>query len=433
MHEEDAPIQLPAGVNGKELLALVKGNGSLAKLFHYLERSPEARRILFLSKNDLFELEGSNQVPWFFVAWDSTPALKSKTLMAAIAEAGAARTLGSDLAPQLFGGEQNLSAGGELLAFALLASIQEDKDLGDLLREKELTFAVFQKAIRQMGGIKKVVDRVGAKVGERLGEDESFAHQVERIAKDFEEASRQNFDAVMTKMRNLIPDSLIQFHLAGQQWVNRITKLTNLKATDLEHCLDELVRLDLVETQSAIAWCNDCGRDRTAYQVIAGTWGPSRYRKLKCFGCGRRLSYTAILTPQADFRTALLAKDGLLSAYIAHRLTTTNRLKSAFLTVAGTEWDFHTEGNSLVEVKMLQTSRDKRSLERSIEQALGEIKKKGAKAIKEIPDLNRIVLATNVEVAITEKERRLGSTKVEILVLGPEKMIADLKPNAASI
>ncbi len=81
----ERPIELPPGVSGKELLELVKTNRSLGKLFQYLERSPEARSLLFLSKNDLFHLEGGHQVPWFFVAWDSAPALKSTALMAAIA------------------------------------------------------------------------------------------------------------------------------------------------------------------------------------------------------------------------------------------------------------------------------------------------------------------------------------------------------------
>ena len=426
--EAEFVLHLPAGPTGPDLLRLVKEAPSLGKLFQLLERNDDARRLLFLSKHDLFHLEGPNQFVRFHAAYDSAPAGSSpgRTLAELVSDAGAGHGLGADVLPSLLGA----SAGSSLIeAFVhgLLVAVNQMPELQHLAAKRKLRFSDTQRLGRRSGGVQGIVSTAMDRASVALQTDENFQKFTEALGEKMQEEAARDFDQFIGQIRRAIPDVMMQFHLAGTEWVKHITDSTGLDVNRLEAVLDDLARLGLVETQSAVAWCQECWRDRTAYQVIAGTWGPSHYRKLRCFGCERDvpMSYTAILYPTQAFRQALLAQDGLLGAYVAWKLVQKGKLKQAFFPSGGRECDFLTTKNSIVEIKMLG-AKDRRDFARALDGAIAKVKSWVPKVKEDNPTMERTVLIVNVEDAKIGTVKKRSAGGLPLLVLGIEGAIAEL-------
>jgi hypothetical protein len=418
MSNSEITFVLPAGEKGSALRAIIASSTELQRLFKAMEDDEHLAKFLLLNKFDLFHVDEDNKVPMFHTVRNRGSGIETH-ILSEIATATQTTDIAA-LPEQMFGPLGENKALEQLVsgaAYGVIMGLAASPVLREFVGQESVSFGEWQTLVRRAGGIGKLLEKMATDAKSASSVEDELQNVMNNASREIANSVSSRLDEMAALMKNPFPDMLLQMHTMGSEWVANIQRLTGMSLEELERVLSRLIKLRLVETQSCIAWCHKCQVDRDAFQLLQGTVGLQRYATHNCFACEGPVSYAAIMYPVGALRAVLLAKDGLLGAFVDWKLG--NRATDRFFEAGGRENDAYTDRHNLVEVKMYQTSKDDGTIRRSVGTDINKLKKfvPGLKA--DLPDLQGVYFVTNLHGHVLErlsqKEEMSNGLKINLV------------------
>jgi len=429
--------------NGRigELLDRVMANQGFSFFLSMLSHNDSHIKTLALHKKDLLEAEGQYLLPALpftgdYIGRKYRPVEQTKLLEFLVlkeADSGRSKSLMSMFGLEKDEYQEDLL---DLIAYFAIRWARSSSDIVDLMTSSEFSFALMKE---RLGSIRESLqlDRLFGADEESLDALDAVAQEkVEKVASELETLLSSGL-SFLKSLSEILPNLFLVVHMAALAWHKHILEVSDVSYDDYLALLNDLYRCKLIENQSAVMWCNNCGLDTPSYTEIHGRVAPDSLKKTRCVKCGRPLSFSCVYDLGELLSEVILSDDGFLFVYFAWLLETQEIPFSCNVYGAKYESDFLV-GSTLVECKVLR----KRTVEDS-----GALREETSKALNQILDhiedlsekgiqVTKAVLLWNLDVDTSDLTSRLSEKystlfqEYRLVIFGPSDMdtlVSELK------
>lgn len=275
----------------------------------------------------------------------------------------------------------------DLVAFYAIQIFRKNDELAYLVDRDEFSYPSMKEELKDYSDIDLDVFHEGKSVlGMETDEDlidEDVRNKIANalnIENDGESPIPTNlldmgFDnfANITDMMNM-DHGLIGLHQSSLDMMMSICEVQNLTVTEYRNVLEDLHRLDLIETKHTVIHCEHC-RDNPPMFTSQSDLNVSNL-EMDCMQCGEPLRIHVLFTVDDFIKECVDSKDGILSTALGWKLHKENTTFRHGVSVADFECDFIVEGDeskTLIEVKMHDTSKDADSVRGGLEKNLSQL------------------------------------------------------------
>lgn len=365
----------------EDLINEVTKSSKISSYFRRLLDNENEMKLLFLHKKDLLGIEDEFKFPYVYLCnynIENEDKNITKSLEYFI-NADSGPLVNSDsYFNDLFGLSEDemksfLDDGRDLLFYYGLNFIRNNPSLVRLIKGKNFSYSKMKTGLKDYKGLK--FDIANYDSNKKVIDEPAIKTKIEKLGLVAITGMMRNLDSLMNNLGNIGPSYYQQFHLTSNIFIRNILKKSEITIEEYMSALDELYRYDMIMNRNTVLWCKDCSLEKPFIMQMSGSIAPSKIGKTLCPKCNSPQTYAALFEIDSLLEKCIMSQDGILSVFFGWILSKERISYDSNVYTSKFENDFLIKDDTIVEIKMFKSEKDKDAIRSELISSLSQIKK----------------------------------------------------------